>query len=87
MHNLGKYIKKHIFRIIGGMSLKFIGTIMNLIIPFLLSYIIDEVIPTGNITLIVILGFVMLGCGFIDWSFNIMGNRRASAAARDITRE
>ena len=87
MHNLGKYIKKHIFRIIGGMSLKFIGTIMNLIIPFLLSYIIDEVIPTGNITLIVILGFVMLGCGFIDWSFNIMGNRRASAVARDITRE
>ena len=87
MHNLGKYIKKHIFRIIGGMSLKFIGTIMNLVIPFLLSYIIDEVIPTGNITLIVILGFVMLGCGFIDWSFNIMGNRRASAVARDITRE
>ena len=87
MHNIMKYIKKHIKRIALGLSFKFVGTIMNLIIPFLLSYIIDEVIPTENIKLIIILGVVMILCGLTDWSFNIIGNRNASAVARDITRE
>lgn len=87
MHNIMKYIKKHIKRIALGLSFKFVGTIMNLIIPFLLSYIIDEVIPTENIKLIIILGIVMILCGLTDWSFNIIGNRNASAVARDITRE
>lgn len=87
MHNIMKYIKKHLKRIALGLSFKFMGTIMNLVIPFLLSYIIDDVIPTGNIPFIVVLGIVMILCGLTDWSFNIIGNRNASAVARDITRE
>ena len=83
MHNIMKYIKKHIKRIALGLSFKFVGTIMNLIIPFLLSYIIDEVIPTENIKLIIILGVVMILCGLTDWSFNIIGNRNAPAVFSD----
>jgi ATP-binding cassette subfamily B protein len=59
---------------------------MNLIIPLLLSFIIDDVIPTGNKTNIFVLGFVMILASALCLVGDIIGNRMASKGSRNITR-
>ena len=47
MNTLKPYLSENKFLIIKAISIKFVSAMMNLIIPFLLSYIIDDVIPTS----------------------------------------
>lgn len=85
MKDILKYLKPYVFNMIVGLIIKFTGTIVELAIPWILSYMIDEVIPMKNINLILLWGGVMLLCATIAVSFNIMANRRASKVARDTT--
>ena len=85
MKDILKYLKPYVFNMIVGLTIKFTGTIVELAIPWILSYMIDEVIPMKNINLILLWGGVMLLCATIAVSFNIMANRRASKVARDTT--
>ncbi|MDU1412876.1 MAG: ABC transporter ATP-binding protein [Clostridium sp.] len=85
MKDILKYLKPYVFNMIVGLTIKFTGTIVELAIPWILSYMIDEVIPMKNINLILIWGGIMLLCATIAVSFNIMANRRASKVARDTT--
>lgn len=86
MDILMPYIKKQSKLIAIGMSIKFVATIMNLIIPFLLSFIIDDVIPTKNIVNIILLGLLMIVCSVLGIVGDITGNRMASKVAMNITR-
>ena len=52
----------------------------------ILSYIIDDVVPTGNITLVYWWGGAMLLCAVMALINNIVANRMASAVARETTR-
>lgn len=47
------YLKPFTLRIVLGMSIKFSGSLMDLFLPWILSYMIDSVIPTKNIFLVV----------------------------------
>ena len=85
MKDILKYLKPYVFNMIVGLTIKFTGTIVELAIPWILSYMIDDVIPMKNINLILLWGGVMLLCATIAVSFNIMANRRASKVARDTT--
>lgn len=85
MKDILKYLKPYVFNMIVGLTIKFTGTIVELAIPWILSYMIDEVIPMKNINLILLWGGIMLLCATIAVSFNIMANRRASKVARDTT--
>lgn len=85
MKDIFKYLKPYVFNMIVGLTIKFTGTIVELAIPWILSYMIDEVIPMKNINLILLWGGIMLLCATIAVSFNIMANRRASKVARDTT--
>lgn len=66
--------------------IKFIGTIMDLLIPWILAYMIDEVVPTQNIKLVFVWGFLMIVCAFFAVSGNILANRFASKVAEKATR-
>lgn len=68
-----------------GFSVKFIGTIMDLFIPMMLSFIIDDVVPTGNRGMIFVFGGIMLFCSIIALLGNIGANRIAAKVARDTT--
>lgn len=46
-----RYVKPHIPTMIFGFTIKFTGTILDLMIPYILSYIIDEVTPRNDIGL------------------------------------
>lgn len=86
MKRLAVYLKPFLPRMGVGLSIKSIGTIVELIIPWILSYIIDDVIPTGKINRVVLWGLLMILCSLIAWAGNITANRMASSVARDFTR-
>lgn len=86
MNTVLKYLKPHIPTMCYGFCIKFVGTVTDLIIPYILSYIIDEVTPKNDISLVVFWGIVMVLCGVLVLVFNVWANRVASAVSRDAIR-
>ncbi len=82
-----KYLRPHYSMMIVGLTIKIIGTVVDLLIPYILEHIIDNVVPTGQIKTVVLFGALMLLCAFIGLVANIIANRMACAVARDTTRE
>ena len=56
------YIKPLRIRMLKGISVKIIGTLAELFIPFLLSYILENVIETNEVTKILFFGALMVVC-------------------------
>lgn len=81
------YIKKNILTMSFGITLKIIGSVAELFIPWLLAYLIDNVVPTRNMTSILLLGGLMIICAIIALLFNIWANRIAALTAKRITFE
>ena len=79
------YLKPYYGRMMIGFIIKFVGTIMDLCLPWVLAYMIDTVIPIGDKTRIFFWGFVMLVCSVLALTFNVIANRIASKVARDTT--
>ncbi len=72
------YLKPLQSRISAGITVKIIGTVAELIIPFLLSYILENVINTNDINKILIYGVLMAVCAIIACLGNIIANRMAA---------
>ena len=79
------YLKPYFLRMLLGMTVKFTGTIMELFLPWLLSKLIDEIVPRKNMGEILFYGFLMLVCSGIGWVGNVTANRMASRVARNTT--
>ena len=80
-----KYMKPYFPRMGVGFLIKFIGTIMDLCIPYILAYIIDTVILSRDRRLIFGWGALMILCSLLAVSFNIIANRMASRVSGDAT--
>ena len=87
MKRLAIYLHPYLGRIGLGFTIKFMGTLLDLMIPWMLSTIIDEVIPTGEFQRVLLWGCMMLLCSAAVFAFNVIPNRMASAVARDVTEE
>lgn len=87
MNGILKYIKPYTFKMVFGLIIKFTGTIMDLCLPWILAYMIDDIIPQNDVKLIFIYGIVMVICSIIALTNNIIANRMASKVARDVTME
>ena len=83
LHYMGRYRS----RVALGMSVKFIGTIGELLLPFLLEYILDDIVPTGEVRMVIIFGVLMIITAVMVRTININANRRATAVARDCIRD
>ena len=81
-----QYLSPFKIRMAFGLIIKAVGTVMDLFLPWILSYIIDDIIPTKSIKMTVFWGCIMIVCSFIAWSGNIIANRMASRVAGDCTR-
>ena len=86
MKRLLAYLKPFIPRMSLGFLIKVFGTLVELAIPWILSHIIDDLIPLGEISPVVVWGCLMILCSLLAWIGNIAANRMASAVARDFTR-
>lgn len=80
-----RYLKPYYPRMGVGFLIKFIGTIMDLCIPYILAHIIDFIIPQRQAKLVFYWGMLMIACSVLAVSFNIIANRMASKVARDAT--
>ncbi len=72
------YLKPLSLRIALGTTVKIIGTLAELIIPFLLSYILENVIAANEIGEILFFGGLMALCAVIACLGNITANRMAA---------
>lgn len=81
------YLKPYYSRMAIGLVFKFTGTIMDLCIPWILAYMIDSVIPRGEIKGIYVWGIIMLACSLVAVFFNVIANRMASKVASDATQK
>ncbi len=79
------YLRPYYLRMAVGFAIKFLGTIVELLIPWVLSHMIDNVIPKQDPRQIYLWGGVMLGCALIAVVFNIVANRMASMVSRNTT--
>ena len=79
------YLRPHVPKMVLGVTIKFIGTIMDLFLPWILSFLIDVIVPEENRAEILFYGFLMLVCSVIAWAGNVIANRMASRVARDTT--
>lgn len=86
MRIINRYLKPYYWRMAGGFAVKFFGTVMDLLLPWILAYIIDEVVVQNDINKVLLWGLVMLLCAICAVLGNVIANRMASAVARDSAR-
>ncbi|MBP3617168.1 MAG: ABC transporter ATP-binding protein [Lachnospiraceae bacterium] len=81
-----RYCKPYAFRMLYGFLIKILGTFADLGLPWVLSYILDNVVPLGEIRPVLYWGAFMLFLAVAARYCNIWANRKASLVARDVTR-
>ena len=81
MRLLLHYLKPYRFYIAVALSIKTMGTLVELAIPYILSHILDVVVPAGRINDIFMWGGVMLLCAALGCVGNIIANRMAAKTA------
>ncbi len=81
------YMKSYRFRIAWGISIKFLGTLAELLIPFLLEYMIDHIVPTKKLLMVLLFGGLMVVTAILVRNMNIIANRYAASIARDCIRD
>ncbi|MGM9940447.1 MAG: ABC transporter ATP-binding protein [Bulleidia sp.] len=71
------YMKGFTGAIILSMLFKLISTFFELALPYILEHMIDDVVPQGDMKLIVIWGIAMLVTALACWIFNVTANHKA----------
>ena len=85
MKHLWRRVKACTRPIAVGTLIKVIGTLMDLLIPFILAHILNDVVEGKNLYEILFWGGVMILCSVIAVLFNVLANRMASAVSTEIT--
>ena len=85
MKRLYPYLKPYLGRMTWGLIIKFTGTIMDLLLPWILSYLIDEIVPLRDMRLIIFWGVMMALCAVAALVTNVVANRMASWVAQHTT--
>jgi ATP-binding cassette subfamily B protein len=79
------YLKPLAGRITGGFVIKLLASVSELFLPFVLAYIIDNVIPARDHRAIALWGAVMVVLAVAGLLFNIIANRLAAKIGSDAT--
>lgn len=85
MQLIWKYLKPYRLRAFIGLIIKIIGTLADLAIPYLLSYIVDEIMPTKDLRLVLIYGLIMIGAAVLCFLFNMKANQMAAYVCKLFT--
>ncbi len=85
MRDMLKYIRPYFGCITLTLCIKFIASLMELLIPSILAKMIDEIVPLGNRKLIVLWGGAMVLCAAVALIGNITANRMAAKSSGRIT--
>ena len=85
MKTIFRYLKPFIPRMSLGLFIKFTGSAVELLLPWILSYMIDEVAPTKDMGRVALWGGAMVLAAVLAWATNILANRMAAWVAQHTT--
>ena len=80
-----RYMGKYKIAIILAIFIKLIGTMTELTLPYILEYMIDYVVPSRNLQLVLLWGFLMFVASVCCRQFNVMANKRAIYNAHKVS--
>ncbi len=80
------YLKKFVGRMTVGFMIKTVGTLAELMLPYILSHILENVIGK-SISDVIFWGGVMIVCSAIACLFNIIANRMAAKVSKNFAEE
>ncbi len=80
-----RYLRPFVPRMSLGLFIKFIGAVTDLLLPWMLSKIIDDVVPQKDMGLIALWGGGMVLASLVAWVTNIVANRMAAWVAQHTT--
>ena len=84
MKTLLNYLKPYYFRMFAGFLIKTTGTVAELMLPFILSHILSNVIEK-SVKEIIYWGLLMVVFAAIAWILNVIANRMAAFVSRNFT--
>ena len=87
MEKLGKYIRPYVPYILLTMLIKLLGAGLELLIPYFMEKILDDVVPTGEKLMIFAFGGLMLLCAAGCLASNVIANRMSAVSSGKITRK
>ena len=85
MKRLMKYIGPYMGLIVLAMFIKLLGAGLELMIPYLMEIILDDVVPAGQKNMIFVYGAGMLVCALGCLAANVIANRMSAKSAGRIT--
>lgn len=65
--------------------IKLLGTISELLLPYILEHIIDDIAPLGDLGLAVFWGLLMFAAAFVCRQLNVAANRRGIENAHRVS--
>ena len=81
------YLKPYRIRIVVQMLIKLSGACFELLIPWMLSYMLDEIVPQSSLNRVLIWGICMLGVSVACWVTNLAANKMSLVVSREFTRQ
>lgn len=87
MLQLKKYIAPYFGFILLTVFIKFVGAVLDLLIPYLMEIMLDEKVPAGEAGQIYLYGALMLLSALGVLGFNILSNRMSAKSSGAITKK
>ncbi len=87
MHLIRTYLRPYYGRLFWQMIVKIGGTVIELFLPSMLSIILDEYAPAGDMHSAWMMGIAMLVCAALAWLGNCTANRLSTGISREFTRK
>lgn len=87
MKSILRYIRPHLTVMTMQFLVKLASTIVELFLPWMLSKMLDEVVPARDVTGVYMWGGLMVVCSALALMGNVTANRMATRIAKNITRK
>ena len=85
MRMIFRYMKAYARRIASSMTVKLLGAVTELLIPYILEHLIDEVVPLGQMRQVILWGLLMVATALVTRQLNVWANRMAIDNAHNVS--
>ncbi len=85
MKTILSYIRPKVPIMSVQLFIKFLGTVLELLLPWMLSTILDDFVPAGETSKIYLWGIMMIVCAALALASNVIANKMATSISKDIT--
>ncbi len=80
-----RYMGRYRAAVLLAMGIKLAGTMTELLLPYILEYMIDDVVPAGSLPRVVLWGLLMFAAAVVCRQLNVLANRRTVDNAHRIS--